>query len=121
VVERGEGEIDRRGLGLAFADQVGAVVTDGVVAGVAVGERVALLSAQDGVELGEPGEVAADPAGVGAPGRRRERLALEVGAVALEPVRQVLVEASYIRPARYDVRYEEASTSQGEPQLSCGC
>jgi len=68
VVERGEGEVDRGGLGLAFADEVGAVVADGVVAGVAVNERVALLAAQDGVELGEPCEVAADPAGVGAPG-----------------------------------------------------
>jgi len=67
------------GLRAPFADQVGAVVADGVVAGVAVNERVALLAAQDGVELGEPCEVAADPAGVGTPGRRRERLALEVG------------------------------------------
>ena len=48
VVERGEGEVDRRGLGAPVADQVGAVVTDGVVAGVAVNERVALLGAQDG-------------------------------------------------------------------------
>jgi len=88
------------GLALRSLTRMGAVVADGVVAGVAVGERLALLAAQDGVELGEPGEVAADPAGVGAPGRRRERLALEVRAVALEPVRQVLVEASYIRADR---------------------
>jgi len=73
VVECGEGEVDRRGLGAPVADQVGAVVPDGVVAGVAVGERVALLAAQDGVE---------------------------VRAVALQPVRQVLVEASYIRADR---------------------
>jgi hypothetical protein len=109
VVERGEGEIHRRRLGAPVADQVGAVVTDGVVAGVAVGERVALPAAQDGVELGEPGEVAADPAGVRAPGRRRERLGLQVGAVALEPVRQVLVQASDMgagrsRPDRHPAR-----------------
>jgi len=65
-VQGGQGEVDRGGLGLALGDEVGAVVPDGVVPGVAVGERLALAAAGDRVEFGEPGQVAADPAGVGA-------------------------------------------------------
>jgi len=95
-VQGGQGEVDRRGLGLALGDQVGAVVPDGVVAGVAVGERVALATAGDRVELGEPSEVAADPAGVRTAGRRRQRQGLQVAAVGLVPVGEVLVEASDI-------------------------
>src|SRR5664279_5030237 len=45
VVDRGQGEVDRGGLGPPLADEVGAVVPDGVVPGGPVGERVALPAA----------------------------------------------------------------------------
>jgi hypothetical protein len=45
VVDRGQGEVDRGGLGRPLADEVGAVVPDGVVPGGPVGERVALPAA----------------------------------------------------------------------------
>ena len=81
---------------MTLGDQVGAVVADGVVAGVTGGERIAVLSAEDRVALGEPGEVAADPAGVGTAGVRGQRLGLQVSAVAVEPLRELLVESFYI-------------------------
>lgn len=59
---------------------------------MAVGERVALLSADDRVEFGEPNEVAAGPTGVGAAGVRGQRLGLQVGAVAGEPIREVVID-----------------------------
>src|SRR5450759_5328608 len=49
------------------------------------------------VELGQPGQVVPDLAGVGAPGVRGQRLGLQVPPVAGEPVRERAVEASYIR------------------------
>ena len=76
VVEGGEGEIDRGRLGVAVGDEVAAVVADGVVPRVGVGERVALLAPEAGVALGEPGKLAADPAGVGAAGVRGQPAAI---------------------------------------------
>jgi len=77
---------------------VGAVVPDGVVAGVAVGERVALAAAAgDRVELSEPSQVATDPAGVAAAGRRRQRQVEKVLPVALKPVAEGLVQTAPCR------------------------
>jgi len=98
VVEGGEGEIDRGRLGVAVGDEVAAVVADGVVPRVGVGERVALLAPEAGVALGEPGKVAADPAGVGAAGVRGQRLRLQVRPVAVEAVCEVgVVDTSPVR------------------------
>ncbi len=72
------------------------MVPDGVVAGVPIGEGVALAPAGERVEFGQPGEVAGDPGGVGAPSVCRQRRGREVRPVALEPVRECLVEGSYI-------------------------
>jgi len=52
VVDGGQGEVDRGGLGPGGREQVGAVVPDGVVAGVPIGEWVALAPAGERVEFG---------------------------------------------------------------------
>jgi len=108
VVEGGEGEIHRSRLGLAVDDQMAAVVADGVVPRMGVDERVTLLVPDSWVTLGEPGEVAADPAGVGAAGVRGQRLRLQVRPVAVKAVREVDVDTSRVRADRVHFDHNRA-------------